>query len=587
MKKISLLLFASILATTLVFTSCSKDDDEDNSAPPTSNEVTENITSNTTWESNNIYIIDGTLYIDNATLTIEPGAIVKFKNGAQIEVGNSQSGSAIIANGTESKPILFTSYADAPTAGDWDCIFFENGTANTTSFKYCTFEYGGGYSSSYGTLSLIDAEITMENCIVRHGENYGITLNNDSKFISFINNKIEQIENHLIKIYPNATHTIGSGNILTPVNSALGILINGGTYDQADETWLAQTCSYIIDGTLYVQKNSGTILNIQEGTKIGFTNGSQIEVGYASSTYGTIRANGTEEKPILFTSSAVSKTAGDWDCIFLEGGTSNNSIFKYCTFEYGGGYSTSYGMVSLLDCDVAFENCTFTNSAQYGVTLNSSSSFVSFQNNSFSDCSNHPIKIYGNYAHTIGTGNTYNSTLGILVSGDVYEQTNETWKKQACPYYINGTLNIGSSSGSVLTIEAGNKILFTGGSQIEVGSTSSTYGKIIAQGTASQRIIFSTSAPTGSGSAGDWDCIFLEDGTSSGTIFDNCDFSYGGGYSSSYGTIALINTGNNVTISNSTISYSANHGISSNSGSTPTITNVTYSNISGEDYKQY
>ncbi len=214
MKKLSIILFASILA----FTSCTKDE-EDTTPIPTTNEVTENITTNTTWSTSSIYIIDGTLYIDGATLTIEPGAIVKFKEGAQIEVGNSQSGSAIIANGTVSQPILFTSYASSSTAGDWDAIFLEEGTASTTSFKYCTFEYGGGYSSSYGTLGLNNAEITVENCLIRHSASYGISLNQNSKFKSFINNTIEYTSSHPIKLYPNAAHTVGVDNIRYSLNN--------------------------------------------------------------------------------------------------------------------------------------------------------------------------------------------------------------------------------------------------------------------------------------------------------------------------------------------------------------------------------
>lgn len=578
MKKLKIILFALLIG----FVSCDEDDTTDPTL--TVNEVTDNITSNTTWETNNVYIIDGTLYIDGATLTIEAGTIIKFKEGAQIEVGSSETGSAIIANGTSDDPILFTAYAATPSAGDWDAIFFESGTASTTNLAYCTFEYGGGYSTSYGTINLSDAEITMTNCTIKNSASYGISLNSKSKFKSFINNNINTTSSHVIKLYPNAAHTIGTGNIFETINSSIGILVTGGTYNQANETWLAQSVSYIIDGTMYIESNSGSILNIEEGTTIGFTNGSQIEVGSSGSTYGTIIAIGTVTNPIIFTSSATSKTAGDWDAIFLEDGTSNSSAFTYCTFEYGGGYSSSYGSINLDYCSVAFNNCTITNSESYGISLNSESSFVSFDNNAFSSIANHPIKLYANYAHTIGTGNTYDSNLGILVTGDTYEQASETWKKQSCAYYIDGTMYIGSSSGSELIIEAGSKIYFTQGSQLEIGSSSSTYGKLVAQGTSEERIIFTSSAPVGSASKGDWDVLFFESGTSAGTIIDNCDISYGGGYSSSYGMIDLYETGTNVTISNSTISHSASHGISVDNNSSPSIINVTYNDIDGNDY---
>ncbi|MEA3317616.1 MAG: hypothetical protein U9R54_06630 [Bacteroidota bacterium] len=578
MKKLKLIIL--VFAIIIAFASC---EDDETDVIITENEVTENITTNTTWETNNVYIIDGTLYIDGATLTIEAGTTIKFKEGAQINIGYSETGSAIIANGTADDPILFTAYAEDPSAGDWDALFFESGTARTTSLNYCTFEYGGGYSTSYGIIDLYDAEISITNCTITNSENYGISLNSDSKFSSFINNTISSTASHVIKLYPNAAHTIGAGNIFETTNPSIGILVSAGTYNQTEETWLAQTVSYIIDGTMYLENNAGSILNIEEGTTVAFTKGSQINVGYRSSTYGTIKANGTETNPITFTSSATSKTPGDWDALFLDDGTSDNSIFSYCTFEYGGGYSSSYGIIDLYDCSVSFNNCTFTNSETFGISLNGGSSFESFNNNAFSACVDHPIKLYANYAHTVGTGNTYDSDLGILVKADTYEQTSETWKKQSCAYYIDGTMDIGSSSGSELFIEAGSKIYFTEGSQINVGNSSSTYGKIVAQGTSQNRIIFTSSAPLGSASAGDWDSIFLDSGTSAGTIFDNCDFSYGGGYSSSYGIIDLDDTGTNVTISNSTFSYSASHGISVDSDSNPTINGNTFSNIAGDN----
>ncbi len=81
--------------------------------------VTGDITTNTTWTSNNIYqLTGGFIYVtNNATLTIEPGTLIK---------GNASSlvitrGARIIASGTPSRPIVFTSYqpAGSRAAGDW------------------------------------------------------------------------------------------------------------------------------------------------------------------------------------------------------------------------------------------------------------------------------------------------------------------------------------------------------------------------------------------------------------------------------------------------------------------------------------
>lgn len=81
--------------------------------------VNSNITANTTWTKNNIYLLQGgCLYVTNdATLTIEPGTIIKGDQAALI----ISRGSKIIADGTPEQPIVFTSSKAAGQRGpgDW------------------------------------------------------------------------------------------------------------------------------------------------------------------------------------------------------------------------------------------------------------------------------------------------------------------------------------------------------------------------------------------------------------------------------------------------------------------------------------
>lgn len=82
------------------------------------------ITANTTWTKDNIYLLTGFVYVTNgATLTIEPGTLIKgdkFSKGALIIT----RGAKIIADGTASEPIVFTSNGPAGfrTYGDWGGI---------------------------------------------------------------------------------------------------------------------------------------------------------------------------------------------------------------------------------------------------------------------------------------------------------------------------------------------------------------------------------------------------------------------------------------------------------------------------------
>jgi hypothetical protein len=91
-------------------------------------EVSGDITTNTTWTSDNNYRMDGFVHvIDGATLTIEPGTTIYGKIGTKASLIVRQGGK-LEAVGTEDKPIVFTSeYSmhgseQEPAAGDWGGI---------------------------------------------------------------------------------------------------------------------------------------------------------------------------------------------------------------------------------------------------------------------------------------------------------------------------------------------------------------------------------------------------------------------------------------------------------------------------------
>ena len=81
--------------------------------------VTADITSNTTWTSNNVYLLDGLIFVHTGvTLTIEPGTVIKGKLQSNITTGDGASalivrrGAKIIADGNVNEPIIFTSELD-------------------------------------------------------------------------------------------------------------------------------------------------------------------------------------------------------------------------------------------------------------------------------------------------------------------------------------------------------------------------------------------------------------------------------------------------------------------------------------------
>ncbi len=81
--------------------------------------VKADITTNTTWTSNNTYLLDGLIFVQaGATLTIEAGTVIKGLEKGSITTGDGaaalivQRGAKIMAEGTAAAPIIFTSELD-------------------------------------------------------------------------------------------------------------------------------------------------------------------------------------------------------------------------------------------------------------------------------------------------------------------------------------------------------------------------------------------------------------------------------------------------------------------------------------------
>ena len=125
MKKLNFQLLA-VLFVAVVFGISAYDNDygditRTNKDDSSGIKVTSNITSNTTWQSGNVYILGGRIAVESgATLTIEPGVIIKGEagTGANATALLVARGGKLMAEGTATMPIIFTSIADEIMPGD-------------------------------------------------------------------------------------------------------------------------------------------------------------------------------------------------------------------------------------------------------------------------------------------------------------------------------------------------------------------------------------------------------------------------------------------------------------------------------------
>ncbi|OUR91879.1 hypothetical protein A9Q87_08740 [Flavobacteriales bacterium 34_180_T64] len=130
-----------------------------------------NITNDRILYKRDVYLLLGDVFVtDSTTLTIEPGTVIigDYKTKGSLTISN---GSQIIADGTHTDPIIFTSSRDVKKSGDWGGLFVlgdapTNKFGNESSLNYGlrpsafkSISYGGdNWESSSGILRFVRIE---------------------------------------------------------------------------------------------------------------------------------------------------------------------------------------------------------------------------------------------------------------------------------------------------------------------------------------------------------------------------------------------------------------------------------------------
>jgi len=368
------------------------------------------ITTDTTWDlAGSPYIVTSDITIrhsssgSTATLTIQPGVVVKFQPSTGIFVGRngypSNYRGALNAQGSPTESITFTSNNQI---NDWKGIYFRPGTDDgATILDYCTIEYGG--QTNNANLYFASASPTIINStIIQNSSGYGIycsgsspqltgnTISNnnigfycssssptmDANIISDNTSYAGEITSNSFPIF---TNNIFSGNSPDAINMHGDITANG--------TLTEPGIPYIVTSDINIQHSSSTLtatLTIQPGVVVKFQPSTGIFVGrngYPLNYRGALNAQGTISESILFTSNAPTPAAGDWKGIYFRPGTNDGlTILDYCTVEYAGETNNANMYFNSASPVQFMNNLTISKGSGYGIYA-SNSSFVSHNSN--------------------------------------------------------------------------------------------------------------------------------------------------------------------------------------------------------------
>lgn len=142
--------------------------------------VSGSITSDTTWSAGNVIIQDSVTVLNGITLTIQPGAVVKFNSGGILVVAGT-----LKAGGALGNPITFTSNVGSPAPGSWRNLSLLASASVSSFLNYCVFEYGGSGTNGSTIFYFTGAPaINISNTSVRLSAGHGINVRASSPRIS-------------------------------------------------------------------------------------------------------------------------------------------------------------------------------------------------------------------------------------------------------------------------------------------------------------------------------------------------------------------------------------------------------------------
>ena len=275
------------------------------------------VTEDEAWSAAGSPHVVGTNLDLEAVVTIEPGAIVEFRRGGRILVGDG----ALIAQGGSSL-ITFTGQESVP--GFWHSLeFSKQARPGLSVLDNCLIEYGG--SGDSGSV-VVNSPVRIDNCIIRRSGASGVYVP-EGGLSSFSHNTLSDNLSAGLAIDPMLVPTIGEGNSFNGNVPNMVRIIPGDV--TADTHWPNLGVPYLLDDMLCVYGDDAVqSLVIEPGTQLRFTESGGIEVD----DLGALIADGSAG---MITFGPAEDPEDQWRGIAVFGDELGyvQAVFKNCLIE--------------------------------------------------------------------------------------------------------------------------------------------------------------------------------------------------------------------------------------------------------------
>lgn len=462
----------------------------------------------------------------NTSATVR--AILTFEPGVRMEVAQSSdlyinADGTLIAEGTADQPIDMVGKQAVP--GFWDEIVIDSD--NNNSFDHVNVSDAGGGRFEANVYLGKDRRVSITNSGFSNSLTTGFRINDSGTIQAFASNTFSDNTEDALILAPSHLVIIDE-NLSFENNGRDGVVVSGNR-STGDESGIWHAYKYYVDKQISIP--AGTSITIDPGASFYFDQAEDLEVD------GTLTANGTSAKPIIFTSQ--NPDVFSWEGIKVAG----SMTLDYSQVSYGGAFYD--GNIQVDNASLSVSNSIISNSSSYGIYQAgfSDSEIVLLDNVTFENNADAGLFIQTRSLINAAGNLTFNGNGEdkIILDGS---RSSADGQWPAYNYLVDGNLIVNSDivvePGAVFELD--QAYIWVDGASFD------------ATGTADSPIIFTAKTPQ----AGNWFGIHFR-GTSTG-VFDYVQVSYAGdGPESDNANIELCNS--QFTITNSTISNSAKYGI--------------------------
>jgi hypothetical protein len=293
---------------------------------------------------------------DGAKLVIEPCARVELADGASLNVAFPlvPNQGELVAEGTPDRPIRF----EGKDGARYNHLFVH--APGTARLAWVTFSGGGhGESRGHETIgasgdgSLPRKEMLfVDHVTVEASGGAGVRLDVGAAFapgstdlVVTGSGKNDVDHPYPLEVGESAVPTIPTG--VYTGNGKDEILLDpetvasGGGF-QVDTTMRSYGVPWHVgragdqDALQIGNNNRDAVLTIEAGTKILFEKGSVLQIEADDDGGSAIRALGTADRPVVFSSAAASPAPGDWRGLYFNGTVSAQNSLQHVRIEYTG-----------------------------------------------------------------------------------------------------------------------------------------------------------------------------------------------------------------------------------------------------------